>query len=223
MRLTFSTRGWHSLSWQELIDTTLENKYEGLELYNVHKLDALVGKGGPLNEYNIISNTEIKANTGTYSLSAYSPEELYVRKHIMEKAPDIILNVIDSSNIERNLYLTMQTIDMDIRMVMALNMFDELKQSGDKLDYQTLGSLLGVPIVPTVGRTGEGINQLFQKIIDVYEGVDTTSHHIHVNHGIELENQIKVLRDKIYQSGFAGKMSTRFLAIKLMENDSQIL
>lgn len=159
---------------------------------------------------------------GTYSLSAYSPEELYVRKHIMEKAPDIILNVIDSSNIERNLYLTMQTIDMDIRMVMALNMFDELKQSGDKLDYQTLGSLLGVPIVPTVGRTGEGINQLFQKIIDVYEGTDSTSHHIHINHGIELESQIKILRDKIYDYGFAGKMSTRFLAIKLMENDSQM-
>lgn len=159
---------------------------------------------------------------GTYSLSAYSPEELYVRKHIMEKAPDIILNVIDSSNIERNLYLTMQTIDMDIRMVMALNMFDELKQSGDKLDYQTLGSLLGVPIVPTVGRTGEGINQLFQKIIDVYEGTDSTSHHIHINHGIELESQIKILRDKIYEYGFAGKMSTRFLAIKLMENDSQM-
>lgn len=159
---------------------------------------------------------------GTYSLSAYSPEELYVRKHIMEKAPDIILNVIDSSNIERNLYLTMQTIDMDIRMVMALNMFDELKQSGDKLDYQTLGSLLGVPIVPTVGRTGEGINQLFQRIIDVYEGTDSTSHHIHINHGIELESQIKILRDKIYEYGFAGKMSTRFLAIKLMENDSQM-
>lgn len=159
---------------------------------------------------------------GTYSLSAYSPEELYVRKHIMEKAPDIILNVIDSSNIERNLYLTMQTIDMDIRMVMALNMFDELKQSGDKLDYETLGSLLGVPIVPTVGRTGEGINQLFQKIIDVYEGTDSTSHHIHINHGIELESQIKILRDKIYEYGFAGKMSTRFLAIKLMENDSQM-
>lgn len=159
---------------------------------------------------------------GTYSLSAYSPEELYVRKHIMEKAPDIILNVIDSSNIERNLYLTMQTIDMDIRMVMALNMFDELQQSGDKLDYETLGSLLGVPIVPTVGRTGEGINQLFQKIIDVYEGVDTTSHHIHINHGIELESQIKILRDKIYEYGFAGKMSTRFLAIKLMENDAQM-
>ena len=159
---------------------------------------------------------------GTYSLSAYSPEELYVRKHLTEKSPDIILNVIDSSNIERNLYLTTQIIDMDIRCVIAMNMFDELRSSGDKLDYNTLGNLIGVPIVPTVGRTGEGINNLFQRIIDVYEGKDNVSHHIHINHGLEIEEQIKTLRDKIYQAGLYDKMSTRFLSIKLLENDTQI-
>ncbi|MBQ9255300.1 MAG: ferrous iron transport protein B [Bacteroidales bacterium] len=159
---------------------------------------------------------------GTYSLSAYSPEELYVRKHLTEKLPDIILNVVDSSNIERNLYLTTQIIDMDIRCVIAMNMFDELRSSGDKLDYNTLGNLIGVPIVPTVGRTGEGINNLFQRIIDVYEGKDNVSHHIHINHGLEIEEQIKTLRDKIYQAGLYDKMSTRFLSIKLLENDTQI-
>ena len=120
---------------------------------------------------------------GTYSLSAYSPEELYVRKHIIEKNPDIILNVVDGSNIQRNLYLTTQLIDMDITMVMALNMYDELKKSGDKLDIEQLSTLLGIPIVPTTGRDGSGIDALFDKIIEVFEGRDTKTRHIHVNHG----------------------------------------
>ena len=106
---------------------------------------------------------------GTYSLSAYSPEELYVRKHILEKNPDIILNVVDGSNLERNLYLTTQLIDMDITMVMALNMYDELKKSGDNLDISQLSTLLGMPIVPTTGRSGDGIDRLFDTIIEVFE------------------------------------------------------
>lgn len=109
---------------------------------------------------------------GTYSLSAYSPEELYVRKQIIEQTPDIIINVIDSSNIERNLYLTTQLVDMHLRMVCALNMFDEFEQRGDKLDYQTLSRLFGVPMIPTVFKTGRGIDLLFHIIINMYEGVD---------------------------------------------------
>ena len=159
---------------------------------------------------------------GTYSLSAYSPEELYVRKHILNKQPDIILNVVDASNIERNLYLTTQIIDMDLRVVMALNMFDELKKSGDKLDYELLSTLLGVPVIPTIGRTGEGVGKLFDKIIEVYEDRDEHSHHIHVNHGEELEKRIKLLRTSLYAHGFSDDMSTRFLSIKLLENDSDM-
>ena len=109
---------------------------------------------------------------GTYSLSAYSPEEIYVRKHIIEETPDIIINVVDSSNIERNLYLTTQLIDMNVRMVVALNMFDEHEESGNTLDYIKLGELLGVPMVPTVSRTGRGIDHLFHVIIALYEGAD---------------------------------------------------
>ncbi|MBP3252966.1 MAG: ferrous iron transport protein B [Bacteroidales bacterium] len=159
---------------------------------------------------------------GTYSLSAYSPEELYVRRHITQKKPDIILNVVDSSNLERNLYLTMQVIDMDLRVVMALNMYDELQSTGDKLDFVQLGQLLGIPIVPTTGRTGQGVNELFDKIIDVYEDRDKQSHHIHVNHGEEIEKCIKQLRTALYQHGFSDEMSTRFLSIKLLENDSEM-
>ena len=159
---------------------------------------------------------------GTYSLSAYSPEELYVRKHILEKSPDIILNVVDGSNLERNLYLTTQLIDMDITMVMALNMYDELKRSGDKLYIEQLSTLLGMPIVPTTGRSGEGIGKLFDKIIEVFEGRDTKTRHIHVNHGKELEHHIATLRTELYEHGFSDTISTRFLSIKLLEKDHQL-
>ena len=159
---------------------------------------------------------------GTYSLSAYSPEELYVRKHIIEKNPDIILNVVDGSNLERNLYLTTQLIDMDITMVMALNMYDELKRSGDHLDIEQLSTLLGMPIVPTTGRNGDGIDRLFDKIIEVFEGRDTKTRHIHVNHGKELESCIRQLRTELYEHGFSDTLSTRFLSIKLLENDHQL-
>ena len=169
---------------------------------------------------------------GTYSLSAYSPEELYVRKHIIEKNPDIILNVVDGSNLQRNLYLTTQLIDMDITMVMALNMYDELQKSGDKLDVDQLSTLLGMPIVPTTGRSGDGIERLFDKIIEVYESSLTPApspneegsgyRHIHVNHGRELERLIRQLRTELYEHGFSDSLSTRFLAIKLLENDRQM-
>ena len=173
---------------------------------------------------------------GTYSLSAYSPEELYVRKHIIEKTPDVILNVVDASNIERNLYLTTQLIDMDISMVMALNMYDELSVNNKQtplrkeksfpykssLDYKQLSLLLGTPIVPTIGRTGQGVKDLFQKIIDVYEDKDTGFRHIHVNHGKNIEQRINTLRQALISSGNSGELSTRFLAIKLLENDTQI-
>ena len=159
---------------------------------------------------------------GTYSLSAYSPEELYVRRHIIEKTPDIILNVVDGSNLERNLYLTTQLIDMDITMVMALNMYDELQKSGDKLDIDQLSTLLGMPIVPTTGRSGKGVDSLFDKIIEVFEGRDRKTRHIHVNHGPVLEPYIKRLRTELYEHGFSDELSTRFLSIKLLENDKQL-
>ena len=115
---------------------------------------------------------------GTYSLSAYTPEEIYVRKHIIEETPDIIINVVDASNLERNLYLTTQLIDMNVRMVIALNMYDELKASGNELDHVKLGQLLGVPIIPTVSKRGEGIDMLFHVIIGIYEGSDFVSQKI---------------------------------------------
>lgn len=126
---------------------------------------------------------------GTYSLSAYSPEELYVRRQIIDKTPDIVINVIDSSNIERNLYLTTQLVDMHLRMVCALNMFDEFEERGDRLDYAKLGQLFGVPMIPTVFRTGRGVDLLFHIIINMYEGVDYIDKDGNINPEVAAEIQ----------------------------------
>lgn len=202
---------------------------------------------------------------GTYSLSAYSPEELYVRKHIIEETPDVIINVVDAGNLERNLYLTTQLIDMNVRMVVALNMYDALQHSGNTLNIKKLSQLLGVPMVPTISRTGEGVDDLFHVIIGLYEGADFMgqkeeiqnealrefrewhdayvpdhkfeSHeddensftprnfirHIHINHGPELERSIDAVKKGIGKTEtIRHKYSTRFLAIKLLENDKDI-
>lgn len=160
---------------------------------------------------------------GTYSLSAYTPEELYVRKYIIEQHPDIIINVVDASNLERNLYLTTQLIDMDVPMIMAMNMYDELRESGNKLNIQQLGVLLGVPIVPTVAKTGEGIKDLFHLIIDMAEGKQTIARHIHINHGTLLEEQINKVENLIRKNPEPHhNYSARFLSIKILENDRQV-
>lgn len=202
---------------------------------------------------------------GTYSLSAYTPEEIYVRKHIIDETPDVIINVVDASNLERNFYLTTQLIDMNVRMIIALNMYDELEASGNKLDYLKLSQLFGVPMVPTVCRKGEGVDKLFHVIIGIYEGSDFLtqkkaeirtevledlrdwhetyvpdhkfgSHseeehirprgifrHIHINHGPELERSIQAVKKLIsVNEQIRHKYSTRFLAIKLLEDDKDI-
>jgi ferrous iron transport protein B len=203
---------------------------------------------------------------GTYSLSAYTPEEIYVRRHIIDEMPDVIINVVDSSNLERNLYLTTQLIDMNVRMVIALNMYDELEASGNTLDHHMLSRLFGVPMVPTVSRNRRGIDDLFHVVINLYEGGDFfdkegkidpevakdlrewhqanvdesthhahledyinqnpaeghTSRHIHINHGAEIEHSIDAVRAEILKNdSVRTKYSTRFLAIKLLENDSE--
>lgn len=161
---------------------------------------------------------------GTYSLSAYSPEELYVRKNLIDNVPDVVINVVDASNIERNLYLTAQVIDMNLKVVMALNMYDELKDKGDELDIKQLGYLLGMPVCPTVSRDGTGIPELFDTVIKIYTQSDPKlARHIHINHGAELEksiDRIKLLLQK--NQSLRDKYSTRYLAIKYLEDDKDI-
>ena len=161
---------------------------------------------------------------GTYSLTAYSPEELYVRKYIFGEIPDIILNVIDASNLTRNLFLTTQLIDMDQRIVVALNMYDELEKNGASFNYQSLGKLLGVPFIPTIGSKHKGIDELFDKIIDVYENREPTVRHIHIKYGKIVEKAIKDIQGKIKEDkSLSDKISPRYLAIKLLERDESTL
>lgn len=162
---------------------------------------------------------------GTYSLSAYSPEELYVRRHLIDETPDVVINVVDASNLERNLYLTTQLIDMHLHMVVALNMYDELERNGDKLDRQQLGHLLGVPMVPTVSRSGQGVRELFEKVVAVYENQndEALARHIHVNHGAELEQSIYRIKQVFRKNeALRYKFSTRYLSIKFLEGDSEV-
>lgn len=163
---------------------------------------------------------------GTYSLSAYSPEELYVRKQIIENTPDVIINVIDASNIERNLYLTTQLVDMNLKIVGALNMFDEFESRGDKLDYNVLGELFGIPLVPTVFKSGRGVEELFKTVIDIYEGRPVPGksgiRHIHLNHGKYIEQAIEDVKKEFQKNEqIRYKYSTRFLSIKLLEKDAK--
>ncbi len=160
---------------------------------------------------------------GTYSLSAYSPEELYVRRYLKEEMPDVIVNVVVASNLERNLYLSTELIDMDRSMVIALNMYDEFQNTGATLDYDTLGNMIGVPIVPTVSRTGEGVERLFDRIIEVYEGRDKAVRHVHVNLGNDIETGVSVIKDAIKRDqSIEAHFSPRYLAIKLLEKDKEV-
>ncbi|MDR1343476.1 MAG: ferrous iron transport protein B [Prevotellaceae bacterium] len=165
---------------------------------------------------------------GTYSLTAYSPEEVYVRKYIAEEMPDIIVNVVDATNLERNLYLTTQLIDMDVKVVMALNMYDELTLHNDCLDHEALGKMLGISIVPTVGSRGKGIKDLLQAAIKAYEEIyvlpkPLAHHHIHIYYGAEMEGAIADLQKRMripQNAALFDRYSTRFLAIKLIEKDA---
>lgn len=161
---------------------------------------------------------------GTYSLASYSPEELYVRKYLRDATPDVIINVVVASNLERNLYLTTELIDMDRSMVIALNMYDELEKRGDRLDYKLLGSMIGVPVVPTVSRTGQGLNELFDTVIDVYEGRDEDVRHVHVNLGEDIERGVTAVKDLIKaEPDVSPRFSPRFIAIKLLEDDAEVI
>ena len=161
---------------------------------------------------------------GTYSLSCYSPEELYVREHLTEKMPDVVINVIDASNLERNLYLTTQLVDMNIRMVCALNMYDEFERRGDRLDLEVLSRLFGMPMVPTSFKNGEGVKELFKAVIQVYEGTNKASRHLHINYGHEIEDGIAHIQKYLKaDEHITQHYSTRYLALKLLEHDSQVL
>lgn len=161
---------------------------------------------------------------GTYALSPYSPEERYVREHLENTSPDIILNVVAASNLERNLYLTTELIDMDVKCVVALNMYDELEKSGAKLDHEKLGAMLGLPMIPVIAKKGEGITQLLDTIIEVYENNNPHVRHIHINNGHIIEDGLTRLKAAIKEGKheLPKTFPPRYYALKMLEKDGQV-
>lgn len=161
---------------------------------------------------------------GTYSITEYTPEELFVRNHLTETSPDVVVNVIDASNLERNMFLTTQLIDMNLKVVIALNMYDELEQKGVELRYRELGQMLGIPVVPTVAVKNKGITELVNKITEVYEDKDPTVRQVNIHYGNVLEDSIAKIQPLIEKNTeISNRFSARYLAIKLLENDKPSL
>ncbi len=157
---------------------------------------------------------------GTYSLSDYSIEERYVREHILNEKPDVVVNVVDANNLERNLYLTSQLIDMDVTVVLALNMYDDLMERKDKLDVDLLSTLVGIRVVPTISHKGKGVFRLLNHVIRVFEGQDPAIRHVHINYGEEIEASVLKLQEQIRQNpSITDHYSSRFISLKLLEQD----
>ena len=159
---------------------------------------------------------------GTYSIAAYTPEEIYVRRHLFEQIPDVIINAVVASNLERNLYLTTELIDMNLRTVVALNMYDELLASGAEIDYEHLGAMMGIPMIPTVAKNSQGLDKLLDTIIELFEGNNKTIRHIHINYGNIIEEQITPLSTQIHKAeDLPQQFSVRYWALKLLEGDKE--
>lgn len=159
---------------------------------------------------------------GTYSLSAYSPEERFVRRHLFEKIPDVIINAVVASNLERNLYLTTELIDMNLRTVVALNMFDELEATGAKVDYEHLGGMMGIPMIPTVAKVGKGLDKLLDTVIELFEGQNKTIRHIHINYGSVMEGELAPLSHELHDADdLPQQFPVRYWALKLLEQDKE--
>ena len=153
---------------------------------------------------------------GTYSLTEYSPEEMYVRTYIRDNHPDAILNIVDAGNLERNLYLTTQLMDMNIPMVVALNMWDELEKSGDKLDIEMMSRLLGTRMVPLTAYNGRGVKDVLQAVMDTIEESEQETTHHNVNYGALIEDSLKEL------AGMCPSLD-RYTILKVIENDQHAI
>ena len=160
---------------------------------------------------------------GTYSLTAYSIEEIVARRFLVDSKPDVVVDIVDASNLERNLYLATQLIEMGVKLILVLNMADVAQARGHEIDADSLGTLLGVPVVFTIGTKNQGMKELLDKVLEVVEDRDTVSRHIHISYGYELEKEIKKIQDVIWRDPSIGeRFSTRWLAVKLLENDAAV-
>lgn len=161
---------------------------------------------------------------GTYALSAYTPEELYVRRHLMDEMPDVVINAVVASNLERNLFLTTELIDLNPKMVVALNMYDELEQSGAHLDYEQLGRMIGVPMVPVVAREGKGLDALLDEVILTFENENPKVRHIHINYSSSIEVEVAALAREMKRhiEELPKCFPPRYWSVKMLEEDKSV-
>ena len=159
---------------------------------------------------------------GTYSLTPYSTDELIARDYIIKENPDLVLNIIDSSNLERNLYLATQLIELSAPSVFVFNMFDIFEKSGLKIDFELLSELLGAPIVKTVGSKNQGIEALLDKVVEVYENTELLKD-IDIRYGEEIENELEIMKGHMEDLDISiDSVPLRWIAIKLLEQDSNV-
>jgi ferrous iron transport protein B len=159
---------------------------------------------------------------GVYSLTAYAPDEVIARSFVVDEKPDAVVNVVDASNLERNLYLTVQLLEMGAPLIIALNMTDMAEAKGHIIDIESLAQETGAPVVPMVASRNQGIDRLIQEIIRVAEG-HTRGNQFKLFYGEEIENEIAGLEEAITESRLAERYPTRWLAIKLLEDDAEII
>ena len=160
---------------------------------------------------------------GTYSMTAYSLEEIIARNFIVDDKPDVVIDIIDAGNLERNLYLAVQLIEMGGNFIFVLNMADMAEKQGLVIDSDKLATLLGGPVVFTVGNRGKGIAQLLDEVVRVYEGTERKTRHLHVAYGKDLEEEIQKVQKKIWRdTGVSSHFSTRWLSLKLLEGDQDV-
>jgi len=160
---------------------------------------------------------------GVCSLTAYSPDEVVARNFILEGKPDVVVDIVDASNLERNLYLTVQLIELEVSLVVALNMMDVAESRGYQIDVGNLAQELGAPVVPMVATRKEGIDRLRQAIVDVFEG-KTNLERVKLYYGSELEEHITELAGIIARNEeLSHRFPARWLAIKLLEDDREVL
>ena len=202
--------------------TTLFNAYTGANLKVANWPGVTVEKvEGAIKDHDL--NIRLVDLPGTYSLTSYTMEEQVSRQFILSDEVDVIIDVADASALERNLYLTTELIDINPRMVVALNMFDELNSSGAELDYDNLGRMLGVPMVPVEARNGKGIEQLLDTVIAVYENQDERVRHIHINMGPVIDEGLRKLNGDMsaFRDELPKNFPPRYYAMKMLEGDRQ--
>jgi ferrous iron transport protein B len=157
---------------------------------------------------------------GTYSLGAYSEDEVVACNYILKDKPDVVVNIIDATNIERNLYLTMQLLETGAKVILVLNMMDEANNKNVRIDAVELSKLLDVPVIETIATKGQGIKDIIKEAIKISESEKTSSYKI--QYGTDVEREIESLKRATYKATTALGYPSRWTAIKLLENDAYV-